>query len=36
MLIDWVVRAAFYVPRFFTGGWKKHAIYTPVAHHRDI
>jgi len=36
MILDWVVRAAFYVPRFLCGGWKKHAVYTPLAHHRDI
>lgn len=36
MILDWVVRDAFYLPRFLTGGWKKHATFTPVAHHEDI
>ena len=36
MVLDWVVRDAFYVPRFLTGGWKKHAIFKPEPHHVDI
>lgn len=36
MILDWVVRDAFYVPRFLTGGWKKHAIFKPEPHHVDI
>lgn len=27
MFLDWVVRAGCYLPRFLTGGWKKHATY---------
>lgn len=36
MVLDWVIRDAFYVPRFLTGGWKKHAIFKPEPHHVDI
>ncbi len=27
MFLDWVVRAGFYAGRFFSGGWKKHALF---------
>lgn len=27
MILDWIVRSAFYLPRFLCGGWKKHASY---------
>ena len=36
MVLDWVVRALFYVPRFLCGGWKKHATFSPVSHHQDV
>ena len=36
MILDWVVRDAFYVPRFLTGGWLKHATFRMEPHHVDI
>ena len=36
MILDWVVRDLFYVPRFLTGGWKKHATFQLEPHHVDI
>lgn len=36
MVLDWVVRDAFYVPRFLTGGWLKHATFKAEPHHVDI
>ena len=36
MVLDWVVRALFYVPRFLCGGWKKHATFAPIPHHQDV
>ena len=36
MILDWVVRDAFYVPRFLTGRWLKRAVFKPEPHHVDI
>ena len=36
MILDWVIRDLFYVPRFLSGGWKKHATFQPVPHHQDV
>ena len=36
MILDWVVRDAFYVPRFLTGRWLKRAVFKSEPHHVDI
>lgn len=33
MILDWIVRDAFYVPRFLTNAWKKHAVFHPDPEH---
>lgn len=36
MILDWIVRDMFYLPRFLTGGWKKYATFQTEPHHVDI
>ena len=36
MILDWIVRDCFYIPRFLTGGWKKYATFRVEPHHVDI
>ena len=31
MVLDWIVRDLFYLPRFLTGRWTKHAVAAPAA-----
>ncbi len=35
MFLDWVVRTAFYLPRFLSGAWRKYATFLTHPHHAE-